>query len=157
MPGIDEKPNQWRVRQTPPNYDHYASKDIGDGVSLIIGFKKGGGSETQSARFDKAHFKTKEQVENWIKNHKGFHVLGEIEDGETTLTTLSESHFFGGSIKLSEECKWYMAAIEHEKDDNGIVLTEKMFNDFIKNFKANVIRCTDDDGKPMLDIDYEHK
>jgi len=70
---------------------------------------------------------------------------------------LMESHFFGGSTKLSEECKWYMAAIEHEKDDNGIVLTEKMFNDFIKNFKANVIRCTDDDGKPMLDIDYEHK
>jgi hypothetical protein len=70
---------------------------------------------------------------------------------------LMESHFFGGSIKLSEDCKWYMAAIEHEKDDNGIVLTEKMFNDFIKNFKDNVIKCTDTDGKPMLDIDYEHK
>ena len=58
-------------------------------------------------------------------------------------------------VALSENARWFMVAKEY--DDGGVKLTSAMFDDFVKNFHANVVNRVDTDGRPTLDIDYEHK
>lgn len=74
MPGIDETENQWRYRIQDPSLfekDSFRTKEFGKGVSAILGKKKNTGKwEIQALRFDKDKFKTRKEVENWLKEHE---------------------------------------------------------------------------------------
>jgi len=74
MPGIDETENQWRYRLQDPSLfekDSFRTKEFGKGVSAILGKKKNTGKwEIQALRFDKDKFKTRKEVENWLKEHE---------------------------------------------------------------------------------------
>ena len=138
MPGIDVKPNTIRVRQNAQTkYDSFATKDIGGGISLVLGIKSGK-SETQSVIFDKKQFPDAESVKSWIKNHGQYH-MREIEDCDKTM-----SEKFTGEIKLGgEDHAWQPNEILREgffiNSSNGrkITVTEKTIdninmNDIIK-------------------------
>lgn len=76
---IEEAPNQWRVRVKEPSLfeeGSFRTKDLGGGVSIIIGKLKNppkgheGSVVTQAYRFSKEKFKSKEQVNEWLANNK---------------------------------------------------------------------------------------
>jgi len=65
-------PNRLAARQNSPGkYERIITKSDqgGPGISFLIGFKKGGGSEIQSVHFDKKKF-TAAQAKAWLKKHK---------------------------------------------------------------------------------------
>jgi hypothetical protein len=170
MPGIDKTTNEWRVRQTNPGqYDKYARKSIGGGVSLVLGIKNGK-SETQSVRFAKDSFPDKESVKAWINKHDQYHMT-EIEECECEKfeeCELSEPIYFAAdfsTIELDEgqNPKWIMAVREGEFDNSAdgslYVCTEKKIDGYIKNFYANVrgLYFDKDNLIPTVDIDFAHK
>jgi len=56
----------------PDKYERFITKDLGDGVHIILGFYKEGEeekSEPQAFRFDKDVFKDKASVKKWLKEH----------------------------------------------------------------------------------------
>jgi len=62
----------------------------GKGIDFIFGFKKGGGSEVQSVRFDKSVF-TPAQAKKWLKDH-GFS-SGQFETAtKEAMTITAEGH-----------------------------------------------------------------
>jgi len=71
VPGIDEKENTWRVRIVDPSkMDKFRVKQITDGVQITLGRVKGTSRwEVQNYIFDKARFKTKNQVTAWLDKH----------------------------------------------------------------------------------------
>jgi hypothetical protein len=157
MPGTEAKNENAdfiHIRQaSPEQFERYTTQEFGKGIKARLGWK-GNKSTVQVVMFDKKHY-TEAEAKEWIKKHPEFHLSesGLCDDG----LKLSESHFITGSTRLSEEPKWFMCSREYEKDENGIILTEKMFDDFVRNFKNNVVRCSDETGRPILDADYEHK
>jgi len=79
MPGIDETENEWRYRVKDPGLfkpESFRRKDLGGGVAVVMGKLKNppegqaGSMVTQSFRFNKKNFKTKEDVRSWLKGHK---------------------------------------------------------------------------------------
>ena len=75
-------PNYRSARQTDPDQyvrKRYAKNKGGRGVDFIYGFKKGGGSEVQSVRFNKEIF-TSAQAKKWLKDHDFKTSLEAIED-----------------------------------------------------------------------------
>ncbi len=73
----------------PDKYERFITKDLGDGVHVILGFYKEGKeekSEPQAFRFDKDVFKDKASVKKWLKEHdiKNIQefVMAEKEDKE---------------------------------------------------------------------------
>ena len=98
MPGIDNtNPGEIRVRQTPPSgYDHYARKDIGDGISLVLGIK-GGKSETQALRFTKPKWDV-EKVKTWISAHSQYH-MAEAEDPAPETDENENQEIYGQGFK----------------------------------------------------------
>jgi HK97 family phage prohead protease len=72
MPGIEETENEFRYRVNNPElYDRIRRQEITKGVSILWGRRKDNHKqwEIQAIRFDKAVFKTKAEVEKWIKDH----------------------------------------------------------------------------------------
>lgn len=72
MPGIDEAETEWRFRiREPGEFDRFKRQEITSGVSIIWGRLKSNPKkwEVQALRFSKDKFKTKAQVEAWIKAH----------------------------------------------------------------------------------------
>jgi len=89
MPGIDESENEWRYRVKSPDLfrpDTFRRKDLGGGVAIVIGKLKNPpeGKEdsmvTQSYRFSKEKFKTKKDVQDWLKEHEITAAASEITD-----------------------------------------------------------------------------
>lgn len=64
--------NQHTARQRDPadyvTFRRYHPDGFPDGVDLILGIKRGGGSETQSVRFDDAKW-SKDRALAWLKEH----------------------------------------------------------------------------------------
>ncbi len=62
-------PNEHAARiKNPSQYKSFARQKIANGISLILGIKEGGGSESQAYRFKKTLF-TAEQAKKWLKDH----------------------------------------------------------------------------------------
>ena len=78
--------NQFRYRVKEPSLfeeGSFRTKEITDGVSIIVGNLKGQNNTTvQSYRFDKGRFKDKESVKKWLKENK---VKAEVEDKAVAL------------------------------------------------------------------------
>jgi hypothetical protein len=70
MPGCEETPNEIRCRvKDPREYDDFRNKDVGGGVSFLIGRSKATGEwEVTAIRFDKANF-TVESAQTWLTSH----------------------------------------------------------------------------------------
>lgn len=61
-----------RVGGDPSKYDKIITKDLGDGIQMLIGYYNEGGkekSEPESYHFDKSIFKKKSEVTKWLKEH----------------------------------------------------------------------------------------
>ena len=72
MPEPDVTKNLIRIRvKDPDQYVRFRTIDIdkAKGISAVIGFKKGGGSEVQSYLFDKKKW-TVDRARAWVKSHK---------------------------------------------------------------------------------------
>jgi hypothetical protein len=72
MPGLEETANTFRYRVKDPSaFDKFRVKDIGSGgVKITVGRVKGTNRwEIQNYIFDKARFKTREQVRKWLDEH----------------------------------------------------------------------------------------
>jgi len=71
LPGIDEYPNEWAYRvKDPDRFDRIRSKDVTQGVRILIGRVKGTDRwDIQAYRFSKERFKTKEQVRKWLEEN----------------------------------------------------------------------------------------
>ena len=86
-------PSAHSARQHDPDQYiriRFAKNKGGKGISFIYGFKKGGGSEVQSIRFDKKVF-TPAQAKKWLKDH-GFS-SGQLEPAsKEAMTITAESH-----------------------------------------------------------------
>lgn len=87
--GIDESKGEWRVRlRSPGLFEEFRQVRIGEGIRLVVGCPKGKwergrcrvGMKGQSLRFDKEVFKTREDVERWLKEHK--EVLDRLRGGQ---------------------------------------------------------------------------
>ena len=161
MPGNEAKnpdADFIHIRQeNPKQYDRYTTQTFGKGIKARLGWN-GNKSEAQVIMFDKKNW-TVSEAKAWIKSHPEYHLSenAEIKEGKDDVEMLSENHFYLTQTVVSSDASWFWASKEHDKDQNGIELTEKMFDDWVKNFKANVLKHADTDGKPTLDIDYEHK
>jgi hypothetical protein len=72
MPGIEETSNTFRYRVKDPSaFDKFRVKEIGSGgVKITVGRVKGTNRwEVQNHIFDKARFKTPEQVRKWLDRY----------------------------------------------------------------------------------------
>lgn len=72
---LDEKENEIRARvKSPGDFepDSFRRKDLGGGVSIIIGKVRGGagGMVTQAYRFDKGEGWTLSKAKDWLDSHK---------------------------------------------------------------------------------------
>ena len=77
MPGIEEDKNIWRYRvRDPADFEKFRVKELGKGVKITLGKIKGCDRwEIQNYMFEKATFKTREEVRNWLDQH----LKGEIK------------------------------------------------------------------------------
>jgi hypothetical protein len=77
MPGLEEAATVWRYRvRDPSDFEKFRVKDLGKGVKTTIGKVKGSNRwEIQNYMFEKALFKTREQVRKWLDTH----LKGEIQ------------------------------------------------------------------------------
>jgi hypothetical protein len=86
--GVDETEHEFRYEVMPVDkFDdfRYLKDEMEKGVSAIIGFKDKGKdkySKIQALRFDKEKFKTKNDVQGWLKEHK--EELEELKKEEAT-------------------------------------------------------------------------
>ena len=71
MPGIDEDKNIWRYRvRDPADFEKFRVKELGKGVKITLGkLKHSDRWEIQNYMFEKATFKTREEVRSWIEGH----------------------------------------------------------------------------------------
>jgi len=62
-------PNESSARcQDHGKYERFVRKNIAPGIDIIIGYKQGGGSETQAYRFDIKRY-TPAEARAWLKEH----------------------------------------------------------------------------------------
>jgi hypothetical protein len=165
MLGIDKKPSEWRVRQTDPSgYSSYARKDMGAGVSLVLGIKDGK-SETQSVRFNREQFKTKDEVKAWIEKHTQYHMAeateGALTLSETELKELTDAGYthvqFGEASNTWNEVT-FEGVWPNSKTGQNITITEKTIDNMIQWFNENVRGlCYKDTGLPTVNWDYGHE
>lgn len=181
MPGIDEKPNEWRVRQKQPTgYDHYTRKNIAPGVDLLLGWKNDK-SEVQALRFNKDHYKTRDEVTAWVKAHPDYHMDEGVDDGDTDMAEQARLRMLTPrDLTLAEGKRFFTDAIITlaDTDQEGgefsfieilregtwkhpvygpLKVTAEALQEMKRNFDNGVRRIFDDQGKPTLDIDYDHK
>ena len=72
MPGIEETSNTFRYGVKDPSaFDKFRVKEIGSGgVKITVGRVKGTNRwEVQNYMFEKARFKTREQVRTWLDKY----------------------------------------------------------------------------------------
>jgi hypothetical protein len=72
MPGLEEGEGAfWRYRvQDPDKFEKFRVKEITKGVKITLGKIKGSDRwEIQNYMFEKALFKTREQLRKWVDQH----------------------------------------------------------------------------------------
>lgn len=71
MPGLEEGETVWRYRvQDPSKFDKMRVKELGKGVKITLGRIKGSDRwEIQNYMFEKAKFKTEEELRKWLDRH----------------------------------------------------------------------------------------
>jgi len=140
MPYIKE----WAVRiNEPDKYERFASKDLGDGIRIIIGFKKEGGSEVQAYRFDKEKWDEK-KIKNWLEEHKIEYK--EIEKPKEVEKMELENTKDLQDILIFPKGKFF---IQHLKET--IEFNEEFFNEILDSFKDEKL------VKPFIDKNHEKK
>lgn len=97
----------------PAQYDSIVTKDLGDGIQLLLGVKKENGEEktfTQSYHFEKEQWKPKD-VKKWLKDHNEKPIELEIAEKETEVKE-NKSGWDGSAAKQS------LFSYASDKDDN---------------------------------------
>ena len=71
MPGLEEAATAWRYRvRDPSDFEKFRVKKLWKGVKTTIGKVKGSNRwEIQNYMFEKALFKTREQVRKWLDTY----------------------------------------------------------------------------------------
>jgi hypothetical protein len=71
MPGLEEGKTVWQYRvQDEAKFSRLRVKELGKGVKITLGRVKGSDRwEIQNYMFEKALFKTAEQVRKWLDHH----------------------------------------------------------------------------------------
>ena len=151
MPGIDEADSQFRVRIVDPGSfeeGSFRTKDLGGGVSIIIGKKKGSDSmSTQAYRFDKDTFKSKEQVQSWLDKHDI--KKASVDDGALRWSAPIKAEMQQVKDSTTSILMLKGSAVDDSKNANGWSIDETELDGIAKQLEGSVL--TIDHGESVRD------